>query len=644
MDDYRILDYTTWTPLQQTLDELQEGLMFLKDNRKRADIDKKGNGVPIEALTFETPKRILLEWTTTNHAGDQWLYWLPQPMDVIQMFPLGRDFGKDSDRQSSHDISDGEMRRWLSLLIMAVHESGWLLEKHPTALVVAPSQVSPEGEPHFHETSHLFGKIYQCKENGQLIRNQSLYMISEKHRPHLLRGPDAEWIEMFRDRWKKANLSSNLQAPSQLGAVIEHRYRLINWYDPNWNRSLDWVSFGQADVSQRQFSIQEESSLPSFLFVSWGPRQDPLEYLEWIRQKSWIISEELDKGLPMDSLDLTIPDTWGPSHWWKVVFRPIFYIRTPLKESLHQLWQASLTAAVVNEEVELLGSYRDVEGKTDEGAVLDSIRYILQRECYSRSLETPSQKDANQEESSFTKLPGIKVKVARPMTITYLLTRYLLNQCQSKSHRSQWLCSIRLWWQRLLRELRWHWEHRVVLCNLETPVMPDYQTPLVHQKFHLLQYCILQSKRQTSQETRGDYKKEVSDLMTSSQQADEEEIFFETVEEMSFEAHRGRERHGVQQTLSNILSQSTGNPLYIPATLDPGFKTEDQIEEDHFILSNLGSSPEAATIRARMQSGPLLSGKVMLFFPCMMKEKTIADTQCWHWKTHVNPDVPHVGL
>ena len=639
MEEYRILDYTTWTPLEQVIDELKQGLMFLKDNRKRVDIEKEDIGAPSGSWIFETSKRILLEWTMRTQSSDRWLHWLPQPIDIIQMFPHGRDVGNDAVRQPSHDIPDDEVRRWLSLLIMAVHESGWLLEQHPTALVVAPSQFSSEREYHFQETSRLFGKIYQCNENGRLIRNQSLYMISEKPRPYLLREPDSEWIELFRDRWKKTTLSSNLEDLSQLEAIIEHRYRLINWYDPNWKKSLIWTSFGLADSFQKQFSIQEESSLPSFFIISWGPRQDPLEYLEWTRQKSWIVSEDFDNGQSMDSLELVVPDTWGPSHRWKVVFRPISYIRTPLKEGLYHFWQTSLTAAVPIEEEEPMATYRDTEDKPDDGTILDSIRYILQKECYARSLEIPSQKSTNQGESSHIRMSQTRGKVARLMTITYLLTRYLLNQCQLKSHRSQWFYNVRLWWQRLLRELRWHWEHRVTLCNLETPAIPDYQTPLVHQKFQLLQYCILQSKRQTSfQETRCDDRKEVLDRLTSNQQVEEEEIFFETVEEMSTEKHWGKERRGIQQRLSNILSQSTGEPLYIPVTLDPGFKTEDQIEEEHLILSNLGNSSEAAIIRARMQSGPLLSGKTVAF-SLHYGEKTRFVMQYWSWNTHVAPDI-----
>ena len=69
----------------------------------------------------------------------------------------------------------------------------------------------------------------------------------------------------------------------------------------------------------------------------------------------------------------------------------------------------------------------------------------------------------------------------------------------------------------------------------------------------------------------------------------------------------GHLREGVLHPMKDMLLLATGEQLCVPVTQDPGPLTEDMMAEQEHVLSKLGTSEEAAHIRARLQAASLLS-------------------------------------
>ncbi|KAF9576961.1 Rab3 GTPase-activating protein catalytic subunit [Mortierella alpina] len=66
-------------------------------------------------------------------------------------------------------------------------------------------------------------------------------------------------------------------------------------------------------------------------------------------------------------------------------------------------------------------------------------------------------------------------------------------------------------------------------------------------------------------------------------------------------------REGALKPLGDLTLLETGTPLMIPKLQDPGYMTEDMIQEQEELFEDLGSSADAAKTRAGMQSAQLIS-------------------------------------
>eukprot|EP00842_Homolaphlyctis_polyrhiza_P003686 jgi/Hompol1/4318/HPOL_001572-RA len=74
-------------------------------------------------------------------------------------------------------------------------------------------------------------------------------------------------------------------------------------------------------------------------------------------------------------------------------------------------------------------------------------------------------------------------------------------------------------------------------------------------------------------------------------------------------------RVGHLRILQGMFLAQTGEPIWEPRTQASGYLTEDMVREQEEILQNLGTSAEAAKLRARMQCAQLISGsKFALWF------------------------------
>ncbi|KAJ3039181.1 Rab3 GTPase-activating protein catalytic subunit [Rhizophlyctis rosea] len=88
------------------------------------------------------------------------------------------------------------------------------------------------------------------------------------------------------------------------------------------------------------------------------------------------------------------------------------------------------------------------------------------------------------------------------------------------------------------------------------------------------------------------------------------------------------EWEGRKRKVEGILLVETGEEMWEPDTQEPGYMTEDMIREQEQIFERLGTSDEAARIRARMQCAQLTSD--MEAFKAANPNCTLADFVRWH--------------
>ncbi|KAF9982527.1 Rab3 GTPase-activating protein catalytic subunit [Mortierella antarctica] len=88
------------------------------------------------------------------------------------------------------------------------------------------------------------------------------------------------------------------------------------------------------------------------------------------------------------------------------------------------------------------------------------------------------------------------------------------------------------------------------------------------------------------------------------------------------------EREGALKPLSDLTLLETDAPLMIPKLQDPGYMTEDMIQEQEALFEDLGSSADAAKTRAGMQSAQLISD--MSAFKAANPGCVLGDFIRWH--------------
>ena len=70
-------------------------------------------------------------------------------------------------------------------------------------------------------------------------------------------------------------------------------------------------------------------------------------------------------------------------------------------------------------------------------------------------------------------------------------------------------------------------------------------------------------------------------------------------------------REGALYELEGKVLAMSGEPMFVPKTQDLGLMTSDMIREQQHLLACVGTSEEAALVRAKMQTASLLSGSLL---------------------------------
>ncbi|CAO3598852.1 unnamed protein product [Absidia cylindrospora] len=91
-----------------------------------------------------------------------------------------------------------------------------------------------------------------------------------------------------------------------------------------------------------------------------------------------------------------------------------------------------------------------------------------------------------------------------------------------------------------------------------------------------------------------------------------------------------------------IMLMKTKSPLWVPITQNPGFMTEDMIQQQADVFESLGTSDDAAQLRAKLQSAQLYSD--MQAFKAANPHAVLEDFVRWHspkdWIENSDPQLP----
>ncbi|KAL2915872.1 hypothetical protein HK105_204573 [Polyrhizophydium stewartii] len=88
------------------------------------------------------------------------------------------------------------------------------------------------------------------------------------------------------------------------------------------------------------------------------------------------------------------------------------------------------------------------------------------------------------------------------------------------------------------------------------------------------------------------------------------------------------EQAGHLRQLEGLFLVATGAPMWLPQTQESGYMTEDMVREQEAVLESLGTGPEAAKLRARMQCAQLISD--MEAFKAANPHAMLEDFVRWH--------------
>lgn len=227
------------------------------------------------------------------------------------------------------------------------------------------------------------------------------------------------------------------------------------------------------------------------------------------------------------------------------------------------------------------------------------------------------------------------MKTAQPGSFVWRLAL----AASSIYHNYGGLEALSQFWVKFVSEVRHYWDNNYILPSLEAGP-PNLATCLLHQKLQMLNCCI-ESKRKW--EYRHTQQVESStQAKPGSSESDDDEFYecpdaFSSAEakvdasiedESSGKDPTAPTREGVLRKCGTLTLLETCRPMYIPVTQEPVPMTEDMLEEHAEALVQLGSNPEGAALRARMQSACLLSD--MEAFKAANPAATLGDFVRWY--------------
>ncbi|CAF0846918.1 unnamed protein product [Didymodactylos carnosus] len=199
-----------------------------------------------------------------------------------------------------------------------------------------------------------------------------------------------------------------------------------------------------------------------------------------------------------------------------------------------------------------------------------------------------------------------QLKSAPPDSFVYRLVVCFACICSSPSYNH--LRSIAHIWFDVLQELRSRWENGKLIPCLE-PGSPNLSLSKFYQNLQMLNCCTEYRLRHQQQQSE-----RAQQVGANSDDSGEEEFYecdASSIQNLSLSKVNSDELviqpEGRLKPFGDLKLLKSDEILYIPITQEGAPATEDILDEQTAILSNLGSGEEATLQRAKMQSRSLLS-------------------------------------
>ncbi|KAI8357282.1 Rab3 GTPase-activating protein catalytic subunit-domain-containing protein [Blakeslea trispora] len=389
--------------------------------------------------------------------------------------------------------------------------------------------------------------------------------------------------------------------PCSIWTTTVLTYNLKTWFDERWK---EWeqpvkrrISFSDDFDSWDKEDEKEEINLP------FGSLNDPLRSLTLTAIFPFTDQPQEE---PMDALTATewhLACEFAPDHQQRAYL-------TQLLESTVQSWiedpsNQSYLAPFDEDNQEIQeDSLRAlfIQSNPDEQVTLiksDLVETILNK--------------------SFSDQPDLATTHSFPSTVVpcrSLLWNMLFHSLRVITDKDlSFMGLLRVVWPQMVRKIRWHWEHHIPLPHVspylysaETILGIDLRSPLIHQKLCMINCCIhryLQSDNSS-------------------------DVFVDAIDDQLDGSYisLGERMEGQLGPHPSLTLLRTGEPMQIPQTQDPGFMTEDMVNEQADVFERLGSSDDATQKRARLQSAQLLSD--MQAFKAANPQACLEDFVRWH--------------
>ena len=372
-----------------------------------------------------------------------------------------------------------------------------------------------------------------------------------------------------------------------------------------------------------------------------GPRFDPVDTLHLFKETDFIASnialqEEVFQTaenhrtyirMTTDNLDSNTPAIVGlqlSRCLERVVDGWIFLHSSGASDSRQKTLGHALLTSVSKRNGE--------EGATiiESRDIFKCIRLIFAPSMY-RAVPKP-EKNTESFLSAFELASQMRYSSGTPyLSILWNLCIVSVQFLQGQRGHEHFIPSIRVLWSEFVRALRIHWENRIPIPGISfqpnsdrvefasngKDFSIDTRYNLLTQKLEMLNCAILSlnSREHTvSRKFQDLYEPLAYDAKTDAMHSNMDESGEESeTSDIFFDAAEDAKDIDSRHVLPGVVSLSTGLPIRIPETQNGGLATTDMIEEMQEIYEKLGTSEEAAKIRAKMQSAQLRSGIEYVF-------------------------------
>ncbi|KAI8051401.1 Rab3 GTPase-activating protein catalytic subunit-domain-containing protein [Gilbertella persicaria] len=397
-----------------------------------------------------------------------------------------------------------------------------------------------------------------------------------------------------------------------------YTYNLKNWFDERWK---EWEPVEKRRISFSDdfddWDQQEDTKTP--MPLPFGSLNDPLRTLTLA---AIFPSRHLSEFCwsPMDGLTAS---QWQIAREFAPASQQRAYLSRLLQNAVHSWIQDPANReylAPYDEANEDASSDRVMRSLFGPNSSTDPITLIKsdQVETVLTRLFEPTQQEEPHERVRWKLHHGSTVPYRSFLwnMILYSLQTVAQQDAQQGRQQTNFIGFLRVVWLEVLKQIRWHWDHREPLPDLNPYLYNDNDKTLgidlrynmLHQKLAMVNCCIVrQSQEPMASEPMSDASSEEdSDVFVDAM--DDEESSFVSLPCADQEAIQDPEKaEGQLEPHPTLTLLQTGQVMQIPITQDPGFMTEDMVTEQADVLRSLGTSDDATQKRARLQSAQLLS-------------------------------------